>query len=152
LNGRSHAYITAALCLTALSLSTTGCASQTTIADLIAVVGTSVASIEALEGNTAVVTKIQTDTAAARAQVLDWKSGTPTQDVVAALNLVEDDLNILPVSSQDQALVDLALGTVDEILALIQATPASPVTGATAAHIVHCPIMLTAKAPTDSAG
>jgi hypothetical protein len=144
------AVITAALCISLISLSTAGCTSTTTIADLIAVVGTSVASLEALEGNTAIVSQIQTDTATATKQVLAWKSGAPTQDVIAALNLVEDDLNVLPVSSQDQALVDLAIGTVDQILTLIPATPASPIPGATVANIVHRPIVLTAKAPADA--
>jgi hypothetical protein len=143
----SFTAITAALCLTFVSLSTAGCASQQTIADLVAVVGTSVASLEALEGNTAAVAKIQSDAAAATAQVLAWKPGSPTQDVTAALNLVEDDLNVLPVSSQDQALVDLAIGTLDQILALIPATPASPVISATVSHIVHRPIVLTAEPP-----
>jgi hypothetical protein len=106
----------AALLCAALAFSTTGCTSQQTAADMITTVGTAVASLEAIEGNTSAVQAIQTDFAAASSAVANWKTGTPTQQVAEALALVESDLNLLPVSSQDQALIDLAIGTVDQLL------------------------------------
>jgi hypothetical protein len=101
---------------TALAFTTTGCTSQQTAADMITTVGTAVASLEAIEGNTSAVQQIQTDFSAASSAVANWKTGTATQQVAEALTLVENDLNLLPVSSQDQALIDLAIGTVDQLL------------------------------------
>lgn len=112
----------AALLCAALAFSTTGCTSQQTAADMITTVGTAVASLEAIEGNTSAVAQIQADFAAASSAVANWKTGTPTQQVAEALALVESDLNLLPVSSQDQALIDLAIGTVDELLTEFPAT------------------------------
>lgn len=111
--------LAASLCFTA-----TGCNTQQTAAQIIAVVGTSVASLETLEGADAtLVAKIQADTATASQQVLNWKAGTPSADVIATLNLVEDDLNLFPISPTDQALVNLAIGTVEEIIILINPAP-----------------------------
>jgi hypothetical protein len=139
--------IVIATCTLGMTLATAGCASQTTLADLIAIVGTSIASVETIDGNTAAVAKIQTDTAAATTEVLAWKSGTPTTEVIEALNLVEDDLNALPVSTLDTQYIDLAIGTVNEILTLI---PASTTT-ATVVHdaVPHRQVHL-AKTPKDA--
>lgn len=123
--GSAPALIVALLC-GSLLMTTTGCDGQTTAAELIAIVGTSTASLEALEGNTDAVKQIQADTKAATDAVANWKSGTPAQDVIEALNLLQDDLNLLPVSPEDQALIDLAIGTVDQILALIPVPTAAP--------------------------
>lgn len=117
-----------ALLLSGLMFTTTGCTSQQTIASLIATVGTATASLETLEGNATLAAKIKTDTAAATLAVTNWKSGSPVQDVVEALNLVQDDLNLLPLAGPDVALVDLAIGTVQEILNLL---PSAPVTVST---------------------
>lgn len=109
-----------------LLLPLAGCNAQQTGAELVTALGTAVASLETIEGNSVAAVKVQTDTTAAAAAFTNWKAGTPAQDVIEALNLVEDDLNLLPVSPQDQALVDLGIGVVDELLALLPA-PASTV-------------------------
>lgn len=146
IKNRIVAGVLAVACVTGMTFSMTGCASQTTIADLVAIVGTTIASLETVEGNTTAVTKIQADTAAATAQVLAWKTGTPTTEVIEALNLVEDDLNVLPISTEDQQFVDLAIGTINEVLALLPANT----TTATVAHdtIQHRKVSL-AKTPKD---
>lgn len=111
----------------AMLLCATGCDQQQTAAELIGVVGTSVAALAVFEGNGLLATKLQTDFAAASAAVANWKSGTPAQDVVEALNLVEADLNLLPVSAEDDALITLAIGTVDQIFAFFPVpAPAAP--------------------------
>lgn len=46
--------------------------------------------------------------------------------MIQALNIVEDDLNLIPGTSQYAALVDLAIGTVEGILALLPPTAATP--------------------------
>jgi hypothetical protein len=131
--------VAAPLCA-ALIFSTSGCTHQTTTAELIGIVGTSVAALETIEGNTTAATKLSTDFAAAESAVMNWKSGTPTQNVAEALQLIESDLSLLPVTSEDTALIDLAIGTVDQILAIF-GTPATPVTTAlingVPAHIVY---------------
>jgi hypothetical protein len=104
------------LCLLCAPLA--GCPSQNTTAALVGIAGTAIASLETIEGNTDAAAKIQTDFAAAQTAVLNWKAGTPTQDVAEALQLVESDLNLLPVSQKDQAYVTLAIGTVQSVLDL----------------------------------
>jgi len=126
----------------------TACLTNTALSGLVTVLGNATASIAAIEGNTALATKIKTDTEKASAAVLAWKSGTPAQDAIEALNIVEDDLNLIPicaavvndgkvahVSGLDGdsancagilALVDLGIGTIESILAMLPAsTPAS---------------------------
>jgi hypothetical protein len=45
--------------------------------------------------------------------------------VVEALNMVEDDLNLFPVAGPYVPLIDLAIGTVESILASLGLTSAS---------------------------
>lgn len=102
-----------------------GCTAQQTAAELITTVGGAVASLEAIEGNTAIVAQIQKDTAVAAQAVENWKSGTPSQDIVAVLNTVRDDLYLVPVSTVDQALVDIAISAIEEIIVQVGGTPAA---------------------------
>jgi hypothetical protein len=110
---------TAVLASLALALVVTAC-NQNTLATLVTTLGNASASIAALEGNTALAATLKADTAAATTAVLNWKSGTPTQNVIQALNLVEADLNLIPSISQYAALVDLAIGTVESIIEIVQ--------------------------------
>ena len=112
-------------CIAVLALVTVvmvGCLTQSTMASLIGVLGNATASIASIEGNTALATQIKTDTAAASAAVLAWNSGTPAQDAIEALNIVEDDLNLIPMSGAYVALVDLGIGTIESILAMLPAS------------------------------
>jgi hypothetical protein len=112
-------------CIAVLALVTVvmvGCLTQSTMASLIGVLGNATASIASIEGNTALATQIKTDTAAASAAVLDWNSGTPAQDAIEDLNIVEDDLNLIPMSGAYVALVDLGIGTIESILAMLPAS------------------------------
>jgi hypothetical protein len=131
---------TAALCIILI-----GCPAQSTIADLTSILGTSAASIASIEGNPQLAQKLQTDTAAAVVAVTNWKSGTPAQDVIEALNIVEDDLNLFPVTGAYGPLIDLAIGTVESILALLP----QPVAAANVAvaHATHRQVTLTQPAP-----
>lgn len=102
----------------------TGC-NQKTIAALTQILGTQAANVAKLENDPALATKLAADTTAAVTAITNWKSGTPAQDVVQALDLVEADLNLFPVANQYAPLVDLAIGTVDSILALLPPPPAT---------------------------
>jgi hypothetical protein len=116
--------VIAILCST-LAFNTIGCSGQQTAAELIATVGTAVAALETLEGNTANVAKIQADTQAAETAIANWKTGTPAQDVLQVLSILQSDLSLLPIGAQDQALIQLALGTVEQIIMLFpNSTPA----------------------------
>ena len=116
----------AAGCLLALSaVILTGCPSQNTIASLVDVLGNASSSIAALQGNTQLAATLKTDTAAASSAVLNWKKGTPTQNVIQALNLVEADLNLIPGTGQYAPLIDLAIGTVESIMEIVQPGSAS---------------------------
>lgn len=102
-----------------LCASLIGCPAQSTIASLTSILGSSASSIAALEGNSPLAQKIMTDTQAAVTAVQNWKSGTPAQEAIEALNLVEDDLNLIPAVGPYVALIDLAIGTVESILTLL---------------------------------
>ena len=118
------------------------CFSQSQIAALASILGSTAASIAAIEGNPTLATKLTTDTAAAVAAINAWKSGTPDSEVILALNLVEDDLNLFPSTGPYVPLIDLAIGTVESILALL---PQS--SSAIAPHAVHRAVVLPFPAP-----
>ncbi len=108
---------------------TTGCDKQQTAAELVSTAGTAVSSLLVFEGNTTTAAKINADFAAASTAISGWKSGSPTQDIAELLNIVEDDLNLIPISTEDQAFIDLGIGAVDQLLALFPAPAATtPVT------------------------
>ena len=98
---------------------TAACVSQSTLATLVSVLGNATSSIAAIEGNTALATQIKADTAAASSAVLNWKKGTPAQEAIQALNIVMDDLNLIPATGPYVALIDLGIGTVVAILELL---------------------------------
>jgi hypothetical protein len=124
----------------------TAASCQSTIGTLTATLGNAAASIATVEGNATLAAKLKVDTAAAVSAVSNWKSGTPAQDAIEALNLVEDDLNLFPVASAYTPLIDLAIGTVESILALLpqSSTP-------TLSHHVHRSVTLTEPAPKSAA-
>lgn len=101
-----------------------GCTSQATIAALTDTLGNAASAIAAVEGNTALATKLQTDTAAAVSAVKTWKSGTPAQMAIEALNLVQDDLQLIPATGPYVPLIDICIGAVDAILAELPASQA----------------------------
>lgn len=101
-----------------------GC-NQNEIGALANTLGTSAANIAKLEGNSALSAKLTADTAAAVSAIDNWKSGTPATDAIEALNLVEDDLQLIPGTSQYAPLIDLCIGTAESILDLLPQTPSA---------------------------
>lgn len=132
--------VSAILCIALI-----GCPSSSTIAALVSILGSSAASIASLEGNTSLAQKLNTDTAAAVVAVTNWKSGTPAQDVIEALNLVEDDLNLFPQIGAYGPLIDLAIGTVESILLLLPQPVATANT--IKPHATHRAVRLNQPAP-----
>lgn len=114
-----------AVMCSSLIVTTVGCSQQKTAASLIGTVGVAVATLETIEGNTANLSQIQAAFAAAQNAVANWKTGTPVADVVQALNILQQNINLLPVNAKDAALISLAIATVDQIIVLFPgATPA----------------------------
>jgi hypothetical protein len=120
-----------------------GCPQQQTLASLASILGNAGGMIAAIEGNVALSAQIKTDTAAAVIAIQNWKSGTPAQEVIAALNIVSADLNLIPGTSAYAPLVDLAISTVDAILLLLPA----PATGAIAPHASGRAVTFNPNAP-----
>ena len=104
---------------TLLVIMAAGC-NQNTVAALVTELGSASSSIAALEGNTALAAKLKTDTTAASTAVLNWKKGSATTEVIEALNIVEADLNLFPITDKYAPLVDLAIGTVESIMEIVQ--------------------------------
>lgn len=105
-----------------LFLIPTAC-NQNTVAALVTTLGNASASIADIEGNTALAARLQTDTQAAAAAVLAWKQGTPAQNVVQALGIVQADLNLIcsngvPCTNYEP-LITLSLGTITSIIEIV---------------------------------
>lgn len=93
---------------------------QNTVAALVTELGTASSSIASLEGSTALAAKLKTDTAAASTAVLNWKKGSASTEIVEALNIVETDLNLFPITDQYAPLIDLSIGTIESIMEIVQ--------------------------------
>lgn len=107
----------------------TSCSSQQNISELVGVLGNAVAAVAAAENNPTLAAKLKVDTQRASTQILNWKNGSPAQDAIEALNLLQDDLDLIPAASPYIALVDIGIGAIDAILAQLpqgKPSPASP--------------------------
>lgn len=108
-----------------------GCPTQSTFSALTNELGVSAASVAQDLGNSTLAGQITTDTAAAVAAINGWKSGTPAQNVVAAINVVITDLNLIcsqvPNCGPYEPLIALALGTAASIIQIVDPS-AAPVT------------------------
>lgn len=118
----SHRIVSAFLLIPCI-LWSTAC-NQNTIAALAQTLGNSAAQVATLENNPALAAKLTADTTAAVSAIQNWKSGSPATEAIEALNLVEDDLSLVPIASQYAPLIDLAIGTVESILSLLPQTQA----------------------------
>lgn len=127
----------ALMCLSVTVFPLLGCPQQSTIAALTQTLGNAAANLASLEGNPALGAKLQTDTTAAVTAINNWKSGTNAQMAIEALNLVADDLSLFPVTNQYAPLIDLAIGTVESILALLPQTPVPATKAAAHRRSVH---------------
>jgi hypothetical protein len=133
LKSLSIASITAALVFSLVILPTIGC-SSTTFADLTKTLGAAAVNIATLEGNTALSTQLTADTNAAVTAITNWKSGTPADDVIQALGIVEADLNLIPGTSQYAPLIDIAIATVQTILSMLPASTTASAALSTHTH------------------
>jgi len=109
-----------------VTATTTGCTNQATISALVTTLGNAAAAIASIEGNASLAQKLQVDTAAAAQAVLNWKSGTSAQNIVQLLTIVQDDLYLFPISSQYVALINLAIGTVNSIILIVNSGNPAP--------------------------
>jgi len=136
------------LIIPVMLLTQVACTSQSTIAALVSTLGTATASIAALEGNTALAAKVKADTADAAAAVLAWKSGTPSQMVIEALNIVADDLNLIPYVTPYVALIDIGIATIESIITIVASKSPAPASAVNAKRAtVRRQVKLAVKTP-----
>lgn len=125
-----------ALLVSMMTIGNTGCTNQTTIAALVTTLGNASAAVASLEGNPTLAAKLQADTQAASTSILNWKTGTPSQNAVEAIGIVEDDLNLIcdsvpaPQCVAYEPLIVLALSTAQSIIAIL-----NPAASTAQAHI-----------------
>jgi hypothetical protein len=103
-----------------ITLTETGC-SQTQMAQLTQVLGTDATNLATALGQSAIAAQLQTATTDAVTAINNWKSGTSAQYVIQALGVLEVVLNLIPLAGPYAPLIDLVLGTVQSLLALLPA-------------------------------
>lgn len=102
-----------------------GCG-QSEIAALVGTVGNAVAQLATVLGNTILAAQLQQYTTAAVTAVNAWKQGTPAQGVIAALDILAQNIALIPATPQIQGLILLATSTIEAILASLPiSTPAT---------------------------
>jgi hypothetical protein len=109
-----------------------GCPSKNQVAALVQELGTSTAALVSQLGLTTLAGTITADTTAAVSAIQNWQNGSPATEAVEALNLLMTNLNAICSSipnvacSTFEPLIDLALGTIVSIIAIL--APSASVT------------------------
>lgn len=112
----------------ALPLGLIGCGTnQSNLAALAQTLGTSAANLATLIGQSALATKITQLTTQVVGDIQMWKTGSPTADIIQVLGDLELAINLIPIDPMTQMLVELALGTIQAIVALFPAPAAAAV-------------------------
>lgn len=120
--------ITATILSAVLLVSSVGCSAQATISSLTATLGNAAAQVATIQGNTVLAAQLTADTAAAVSAINNWKSGTPADNAIQALGIVESDLSLIlsqlpPAAQAYGSLISLAIVTAESIIALLPKTP-----------------------------
>ena len=118
-----------------------GC-SPSTIVGYLTAVDNAVSGILTYIGDTNLATTIHNDLAALESAIANWKSGTITQDVVAAILLLRDNLDLIPLTPLLNGLVSLALTALSSILSM---SDANVITAHVAVAVKHSPSVYVAK-------
>lgn len=125
---------------TLLTMGADGCNQQATAAALMSEVGVDVkAALDIAGVDPAKSQNVANLFQLAASDVSLWKPGTSSDEAVQAIRDADAALSaILPPGSRVQAYVDLALGTAENVITLIQANSTAPaaVAGAATAHSV----------------
>jgi hypothetical protein len=92
--------------------------SQQSLAVLAQTLGTSMASLASLLGSSTIAAKINSITTAVVADIQSWVKGSPTDDIIQLLGDLETQIGLIVSNSVVvAALIELALGTIQGILA-----------------------------------
>lgn len=130
-----------------LAITMTACpVNKTTLAALVTTLGQAAASVATIQGNPALAAQLQKDVAIAAQQIASWQKGSGAAMAIAAIGIVEADLQLFPQVGPYLPLIELALGTAQSIIAIIQAQSGTPPAAVTA-RTVH----LAKPAPKNSA-
>ena len=125
----------------------TGCPQQDTLSALVATLGDAVSRLAAAQGLPAdIVALIKQYSADASAKIASWVKGTPSQMIIEALGILEDEINKLPFQLPYANLIDLAIIAVDSVIQFV--TKNSPVNlQAYRAKVPHRTSAYAGKAP-----
>jgi hypothetical protein len=139
-------FVKSAVSIGAVSLITLpeiGCVNQSELASLAQTLGSASANIATLEGNTALATQITTETNTAVSAITSWKSGTPTNEIIEAIGILESTISLFPTIGSYAPLIDIALATIQTILAMLPPatiTPTTPVNARMVRHVYMSPV------------
>jgi hypothetical protein len=132
-----------------VTLTTIGCGStsKATIVGLAQILGNAVANLATILGNTAIATQITQYTTQLVNDINAWTPGGTTQDIILVITDLENAISLIPVTPEIQGLIELALGTIQGILAFFPsaAAMATEIAAKTKAKQVHL-----AKFPKDA--
>jgi hypothetical protein len=125
-----------------LPFSLTGCStggpSKATLAGLAQTLGNALANLATILGKTDIAAEVTKYTAQLVADINNWVPGSTTQDIILVIADLEDAINLIPVTPEIQGLIELALGTIQGILAFFPSpTVAAAVQARTKAPAVH---------------
>jgi hypothetical protein len=136
----------AAAFISAMPLSLSGCGSvnKNTLAGLAQTLGNAIANLATILGKTDIAAQVTQYTTQLVTDIKNWTPGSTTQDIILAIADLEDAINLIPVTPEIQGLIELALGTIQGILAFFPSAVAA-VQARTKAPTVHL-----AKVPKDS--
>jgi|HubBroStandDraft_1064217.scaffolds.fasta_scaffold01182_10 hypothetical protein len=100
-----------------MSMSEIGCGKSTIIGYLNAV-DSAVTGILNYIGDTTLATTIQKDINAVNAAIVGWTSGTITQNVIEAIQVLQSNLDLIPLTAPITALISIALTALSAILSI----------------------------------
>jgi len=103
-----------------LSTVLAGCPSQSELAALVSILGVAASSVAEIQGDSAVAQRIDIDSRAASAAIASFQPGSPAQNAVQAISLLQTDISLIPLNDNVRPYVDLALGTAQSIIGLLQ--------------------------------
>lgn len=140
---------------TVLILGPTGCTNQQTIAALVSIVGSSASAALTLGGvDAATSTRINGEFQTASQQIAAFVPGTPAEEVIQTLQIATADLGDIPgLNPKAQAYIDLALGTAETLVVLLQkqsGTVVAPSVGLSAHSVTRTPRVVTLAHPPDT--
>lgn len=114
----SKSSVVAVLCLTMTVVPLAGCSQQQTVADIVGDVGTAVAAVLTIEGNSTAASVTLKLAQTVESDALAWQTGTSTAVVISDINLLVGNLQSLPIpiNANDAELIQIAVSFAEQLL------------------------------------